>query len=48
MSGFCTMHSFSDPEDLAESMVYGVATTSPQSIYMTDLPTIEEKFSQGE
>jgi len=47
MSGFWTMHSFSDPGGLAGSTIYGVATSSPQSMYITDLP-IEEKFSQGE
>lgn len=48
MSGFWTVHSFSDPGGLAGSTIHGVTMSSPpQSMYITD-SAIEEKISQGE
>ena len=48
MSGFWTVHSFSDPGGLAGSTIHGVAISSPpQSMYITD-SVIDEKVSQGE
>ena len=47
MSGFWTVHSFSDPGGLTGSTI-GVAISSPpQSMYITD-SVIDEKVSQGE